>query len=442
MILLAGTPACDRPSYGGGKPNDAGAGQGPEGHDQAHEAGGLEPISVTLFTPEVLLFVEYPQLVVGGHAAFLAHVTVLGTGEPVRSGTMTFELTTPGGAVRKQVWPAPRRDGLFVPEWDFAVAGVHGLRLIVDSPQVQETISSAVGGVKAGQVFEGVRRYDIYVRFPEKYRSTADEIREILVPTPSGSRKPLGELAEIREVTGPRQITREDNQRFISIQCNVVGRDIGSFVEEAQRSIDRAVQLPAGYFTTWGGQFRLQQEANRRLAVVVPITLLIIGLLLYGAFNSFKNALLILLNIPLALVGGVAALWISGQNLSVPASVGFISLFGIAVQNGLVLINHINQLVRDGKPMDEASVEGGCARLRAVLMTASTTALGLIPLLLATGTGSEVQRPLAAVVIGGLVTSTALTLLVLPALYKWFAIPVEADIAVHASSNKSKEGDQ
>lgn len=307
--------------------------------------------------------------------------------------------------------------------------------------QVQETIRSAVGGVKAGQVFEGVRRYDIFVRFPQERRATIDDIREILVTTPSGSRKPLGELADIREVTGPRQITREDNQRFISIQCNVVGRDIGSFVEEAQRNIERAVPLPAGYFTTWGGQFRLQQEANRRLAVVVPITLLIIGLLLYGAFNSFKNALLILLNIPLALVGGVAALWISGQNLSVPASVGFISLFGIAVQNGLVLISHINQLLRDGMPVDEASVTGGCVRLRPVLMTASTAALGLIPLLLATGTGSEVQRPLATVVIGGLVTSTALTLLVLPALYKWFAIPVEPDVVGRTEALKVKEGE-
>ena len=220
---------------------------------------------------------------------------------------------------------------------------------------------------------------------------------------------------------GPRQITRENNHRFITIQCNVVGRDIGTFVEEAQNAIDEEVALPAGYLVTWGGQFRLQQEANKRLAVVVPVTLLAVFLLLFSSFQSLKNALLILLNIPLALVGGVAALWLSGQNLSVPASVGFIALFGIALENGMVLVTCLNQLLRQGVSLDEASVQGACLRLRPVLMTAFTTALGLIPLLIATGTGSEVQRPLATVVVGGLVTSTVLTLLVIPALYKWFA---------------------
>jgi len=225
---------------------------------------------------------------------------------------------------------------------------------------------------------------------------------------------------------GPRQITRENNQRFITIQANVVGRDIGTFVQEAQQAIDAQVDLPPGYYVTWGGQFRLQQEANKRLMVVIPITLLLIFILLYSSFNSLKNSLLILLNIPLALVGGIVALALTGQNLSVPASVGFIALFGIALENGMVLVTYLNKLVRDGIPIDEASIEGALLRLRPVLMTALTTSLGLIPLLLATGTGSEVQRPLATVVIGGLVTSTILTLLVLPALYKWFAIEPEA----------------
>ena len=183
----------------------------------------------------------------------------------------------------------------------------------------------------------------------------------------------------------------------------MVGRDIGSCVEEAQKKIDANVDLPAGYMVTWGGQFRLQQEANRRLAVVVPVTLLIIFLLLFSNFRSLKNAALILMNIPLALVGGVVALWLSGQNLSVPSSVGFIALFGIALENGMVLVTYFNQLVREGMPIDEASQRGACLRLRPVLMTAVTTALGLIPLLLSNGTGSEVQRPLATVVIGGLV---------------------------------------
>jgi cobalt-zinc-cadmium resistance protein CzcA len=186
------------------------------------------------------------------------------------------------------------------------------------------------------------------------------------------------------------------------------------------------VDLPPGYLTTWGGQFRLQQEANKRLMVVVPITLLIVFLLLYSSFNSLKNATLIVLNIPLALVGGVVALWLTGQNLSVPASVGFIALFGISLQNGMVLVTYLNQLIRDGTPLDRASVEGALLRLRPVLMTAATTSLGLIPLLFSQGTGSEVQRPLATVVVGGLVTSTVLTLLVLPALYRWFSEPAVA----------------
>ena len=292
---------------------------------------------------------------------------------------------------------------------------------------VQETIRAAVGGAQAGQIFEGIRRFDIFVRYAEDARETPEAIQEILVQAPDGKRVPLDQLAEIKEIVGPRQITREDNQRFITVQCNVVDRDIGTFVEEAQSRIEEAVQLPSGYLVTWGGQFRLQQQANKRLAVVVPITLAVITLLLYLSFNSFKNTVLILFNIPLALVGGVVGLWLTGQNLSVPASVGFIALFGIALENGMVLVTYLNQLVQDGVSMNEASLRGACLRLRPVLMTAATTALGLIPLLLATGTGNEVQRPLATVVIGGLVTSTALTLLVIPALYKWFAIkPSEA----------------
>ena len=230
-------------------------------------------------------------------------------------------------------------------------------------------------------------------------------------------------------MVGPRQITRENNQRFITIQCNVVDRDIGTFVEEAQSAIDRRVDLPPGYLVTWGGQFRLQQEANRRLAIVVPITLLVIFILLYSSFGSLRNSLLILLNIPLALVGGAVSLFLSGQHLSVPASVGFIALFGIALANGMVLVTYLNQLLVSGLTIDEASVRGACLRLRPVLMTAAAASLGLIPLLFSHGTGSEVQRPLATVVVGGLVSSTALTLLVLPSLYKWFTARPEPEAA-------------
>jgi cobalt-zinc-cadmium resistance protein CzcA len=290
---------------------------------------------------------------------------------------------------------------------------------------VQQVIKTAIGGAEAGQIFEGVERYDILVRYKPEFRETAEAIREILVASPTGARFPLSELAHVEEIVGPRQITRENNQRFITVQCNVLDRDIGSFVEEAQAALDAGVDLSPGYFVIWGGQFRLQQDANKRLAVVVPVTLALVFLLLFINFHSFKNAFLIVLNIPLALVGGVIALWLSGQNLSVPSSVGFIALFGIALENGMVMLAYLNQLLRDGVPVDEASIRGACLRVRPVLMTAATTGLGLLPLLFSMGTGSEVQRPLATVVVGGLVTSTILTLLVLPALYKWFAVSVE-----------------
>ena len=291
----------------------------------------------------------------------------------------------------------------------------------VNVEDVQKNIETAIGGSEAGQIFEGVRRFDIYVRYDEQNRSTPQSISQMLIPTPSGARLPLSELATIESQIGPRQITRENNQRFITVQLNVEGRDIGSFVEEAQEVIQRDVKLPVGYFTTWGGQFRLQQEANARLMVVVPITLALAFLLLFMSFNSLGSAMLIVINVPMALVGGVVALWISGQNLSVPASVGFIALFGISLQNGMVLVTYFNQLVSEGMTLNKASIEGALMRLRPVLMTAATTMLGLLPLLMATGTGSEVQQPLATVVIGGILTSTVLTLLVLPALYPWFA---------------------
>jgi len=291
----------------------------------------------------------------------------------------------------------------------------------INVEEVQEVIRIAIGGETAGQIFEGIRRFDIYLRFAPEYRGTAEQIGHLLVAAPGGAQVPLDELATIAEIVGPRQITREDNQRFITVQCNVRGRDIGSFVADGQRAIAEKIQLPPGYFVQWGGQFELQQEANKRLALVIPLTLLVVFLLLYSAFNSLRNSLLILLNIPLALVGGIAGLWLTGQNLSVPSSVGFIALFGIALANGMVLVTCLNQLLQDGVPMAEACVRGACLRLRPVLMTAAAAGLGLVPMALSHGTGSEVQRPLATVVIGGLITSTLLTLLVIPALYRWFA---------------------
>ena len=286
--------------------------------------------------------------------------------------------------------------------------------------EVQETIRAAIGGVTAGQVFDGVRRFDIYVRYQEPYRRTVADAERLLVTTPNGQRIPLAELASIEALVGPRQITRENNQRFATVQANIVGRDIGGFVKEAQAAIERDVALPPGYLVSWGGQFELAQKANQRLALVIPITLGLIFVLLYASFGSIKNSVLILFNIPFALVGGVISLWALGENLSVPASVGFIALFGIALTNGMVLITYLDQLVRQGLSVEQACLQGASLRLRPVLMTAVTTALGLVPLLLSTGTGSEVQRPLAAVVIGGLISSTLLTLLVVPTMYGWF----------------------
>ena len=297
----------------------------------------------------------------------------------------------------------------------------------INVADVQNVIRTAVGGETAGQFFEGVRRFNILLRFEPEFRNTIEAIKEVLVEAPNGADVPLSQLASFEEIVGPRQITREKGQRFITIQANVVNRDVGSFVKEGQRAIAEQVTLPPGYLGEWGGQFQLQQNANRRLALVMPITLFIIFVLLFSNFNSLKNALLIFLNIPMALVGGIVALWMAGLNLSVPASVGFIALFGIALLNGIVLVTYLNQLLKEGFSVDKASIEGACLRMRPVLMTAFAAALGMLPLLFSSGIGSEVQRPLATVVVGGLMTSTALTLLVIPALYKWFAVDVSAE---------------
>ena len=285
---------------------------------------------------------------------------------------------------------------------------------------VQDIIEIAVGGKVATTILEGDRRFDGLVRLQESYRKDIDDIKNILVSTPGGQRIPLAQLADIYIEQGPAQVSREDSNRRIVIQCNVSGRDIGGFVAEAQQKIEANIELPPGYFSTWGGQFENQQRANRRLAVILPITLVLIIVLLFSTFNSMQNALLILLNLPITIVGGILALWIGGLYLSVPASVGFIALMGTAVQNGIVMVSFINDMRRQGTPLQEALVEGGLLRLRPILMTGLTTLLGLLPLLLSHGIGSEVQRPLAAVVIGGLFTTIISTLLLLPALYGWF----------------------
>ena len=300
---------------------------------------------------------------------------------------------------------------------DRAALGRYGLTV----EDALETLSAAVGGAEAGVLFEGVRQFPVVVRFEEDRRNTAEAIGNLILESESGAQIPLSSVASIRDVIGPRQITRENGERFITVQLNVRGRDIGSFVSDAQAATNQNLDLPPGYRVEWGGQFELQQQANARFAIVIPVTLAIVMLILLLAFGRLKSAILILLNIPLALPGGALALWLTGLPVSVPATVGFIALFGIALGNGMVLVSFMDDFARKGRDPDELAIEAAGLRARPVLMTALTTALGLAPLLFATGVGAEVQRPLATVVMGGLVSSTILTLLVLPALHRWFA---------------------
>jgi cobalt-zinc-cadmium resistance protein CzcA len=243
--------------------------------------------------------------------------------------------------------------------------------------------------------------------------------------TPDGRSVPLSALTRISRIEGPVSVSRENAGRFMVVQSNVAGRDLVGFVEEAKARVLERVKLPAGYTMTWGGQFENQQRAARRLAVVVPVALMLIFALLFATFRSVRQAVLVIANIPFALVGGIVGLAVTGEYLSVPASVGFIALLGIAVLNGVVLVSYFNQLRAQGMALDEVVVEGARRRLRPVLMTASIAAFGLVPLLFATGPGSEIQRPLAIVVTGGLFTSTVLTLFLLPILYRRFGVPRE-----------------
>ncbi len=287
--------------------------------------------------------------------------------------------------------------------------------------QVMDLVSDAIGGREAGQVIRGNERYDIYVRLDREHRDSVEAIRGLILQAANGAWVKLGDVADVAIESGPPQIRRDDVQRRVVIQANVEGRDMGGLVAELEQRIGAEIDMPAGYTVVFGGQFENQQRAQARLLIVVPLSLGLIFLLLYFAFDSVGQALLIMLNVPLALIGGIAALFFSGQYLSVPGSIGFIALFGVAVLNGVVLVNAINQRVEGGMVMAEAVFAGALSRLRPVLMTASIAALGLIPMLLARGMGSEVQRPLATVVVGGLLSSTLLTLFVLPALYGFFS---------------------
>ena len=285
--------------------------------------------------------------------------------------------------------------------------------------EVQQVIEAGVGGLVTSEVYEGQRRFDIVVRFPEEERNSFNDIMHVPVQLPSGGTIPLSRVAQISMEEGPREIARENGWRRVILGINIEDIDIGSYVGNLQESIEANIDVPAGIFIAYGGAFEDQQRAMRHLYVVVPLVLFIIIGLLYIMFGQMRYAWLIILNLPFALCGGVLLLWIRGLYLSVSASIGFVALFGVAVLNGIVLISHLNELRKEGMPLREATIKGATDRLRPVLMTALVASLGFIPMAFNTGPGSEVQRPLATVVIGGLITATLLTLLVLPTIYNW-----------------------
>jgi cobalt-zinc-cadmium resistance protein CzcA len=313
--------------------------------------------------------------------------------------------------------------------------------------EVQDVVEIAIAGKSAGKVFEGDRRFDLVVRLPERLREDVEALKRLPVPLPEGGKPreagatsasiaeesrrhlsvPLGSIAEFELAPGPNEISREDGKRRVIVTANVRGRDMGTFVEQAEKEIREKVKIPPGYWIAWGGQFEHLISAATRLQMVAPLALLLIFTLLFTAFGSAKSALLVFTGVPLALTGGVASLWLRDIPLSISAAVGFIALSGVAVLNGLVMITFIHKLQSEGKSVDEALVEGALTRLRPVLMTALVASLGFLPMALSTGTGAEVQRPLATVVIGGLISSTGLTLLVLPALYRMAERNGEAD---------------
>lgn len=309
--------------------------------------------------------------------------------------------------------------------------GVQYLRVIVDRlavgryglsvEDIQDALRTQIEGMRAGTVIEDGRRTPVIIRGPEMVRLSPAEFSALRITTPEGESVPLTSLARLERSNGPVKIDRELGSRYSVVIANVVGRDLVGFVEDAKKVVAEKVKLPTGYRIAWGGQFENQQRASARLMLVIPLALGLIFLMLFSIFRSVRQAALVLSNIPFALVGGIVALWVTGEYLSVPASVGFIALLGIAVLNGIVLVSYFNQLREEGVSLADSVRMGSMRRLRPVLMTASITAFGLVPLLFATGPGSEIQRPLAIVVIGGLITATALTLILLPILYQRFA---------------------
>jgi cobalt-zinc-cadmium resistance protein CzcA len=287
----------------------------------------------------------------------------------------------------------------------------------VATADANSVIEMALGGKAATQLYEGERKFDIRIRYPKDFRDTREKIEQLMVPTQDSSRIPIKEIATIRTLTGPAFVYRDNNRRYIPVKFSVRGRDLGSTIAEAQAKVDEIVKLPKGYKMTWNGEFENQQRASATLARVVPICLLGIFLILFITFGNVKDAVLTILNVPFALIGGILALHVTGFNFSISAGIGFIALFGVCIQNGVILISVFRKNLEQKMTLHVAIQHGVISRVRPVVMTALMAAIGLLPAAISTGIGSETQKPLAIVVIGGLITSTILTLLILPILY-------------------------
>ena len=317
----------------------------------------------------------------------------------------------------------PRNEG--AQYFKLAVDRLAAGRLGLDVDTLEDSLRAQIEGLRLGTVYEGTRRVPLVIKGPKSLRNSSANFAGLHLALPDGRRVALSNLVKMERVEGPVSVQREKGKRMSVVIANVSGRDLVSFVEEAKRKVAEQVKLPTGFYLEWGGEFENQQRAAQRLSIVVPVAIGLIFLILFSTFRSARQAVLVLSNIPFAMIGGIVGLWITGEYLSVPASVGFIALLGIAVLNGVVMVTYFNQLHTMGKPLQEVVVEGARRRLRPVLMTASIAAFGLVPLLFATGPGSEIQRPLAIVVIGGLISATLLTLILLPILYRRFAFAEE-----------------
>jgi cobalt-zinc-cadmium resistance protein CzcA len=313
----------------------------------------------------------------------------------------------------------------------FRVLGQPNLNLQVDRRQaarfqinvadVQDAIQTAVGGNAVSQVLQGEQRYDLVMRYLPQYRDTREAIEKIRLLTPSNERVSLGQLCKVSVADGGSEIYREGNSRYVAIKYSVRGRDLGSTVEEAMARVNKQVQLPEGYHLDWAGEHESQQRSERRLLVVVPITILLIFIILYTMFHSFKWAMLILANVAMARIGGLAALLITGTNFSVSSGVGFLALFGVSVQTGVIMLEYINQLRARGRTIQDAAVEGAVLRLRPIMMTMLVATLGLLPAALSHAIGSDSQRPFAIVIVGGLIADLVMSIFLLPTLYVWIA---------------------